>query len=76
MLPVILLSGMVFPIENMPEILQVISNIVPAKWYIIAVKDIMIKGLGLGSVLQEIGILSLMVVVLIGLSVKRFKIRL
>ena len=76
MLPVILLSGMVFPIENMPEILQVISNIVPAKWYIIAVKDIMIKGLGFGSVLQEIGVLALMVVVLVGLSVKRFKIRL
>ena len=76
MLPVMLLSGMVFPIENMPEILQVISNIVPAKWYIIAVKDIMIKGLGFGSVLQEIGVLTLMVVVLVGLSVKRFKIRL
>ena len=70
MLPVILLSGMVFPI------LQVISNIVPAKWYIIAVKDIMIKGLGFGSVLQEVGVLVLMAVVLIGLSVKRFKIRL
>lgn len=76
MLPVILLSGMVFPIENMPVILQVISNIVPAKWYIIAVKDIMIKGLGFGSVLQEVGVLVLMAVVLIGLSVKRFKIRL
>lgn len=76
MLPIILLSGMMFPIENMPVILQVISNIVPAKWYIIAVKDIMIKGLGLGSVLQEVGVLVLMVVVLIGLSVKRFKIRL
>lgn len=76
MLPVILLSGMVFPIENMPVILQVISNIVPAKWYIIAVKDIMIKGLGFGFVLQEVGVLVLMAVVLIGLSVKRFKIRL
>ena len=76
MLPVILLSGMVFPIENMPVILQVISNIVPAKWYIIAVKDIMIKGLGFGSVLQEVGVLVLMAVVLRGLSVKRFKIRL
>ena len=76
MLPVILLSGMVFPIENMPVIMQVISNIVPAKWYIIAVKDIMIKGLGFGSVLQEVGVLVLMAVVLIGLSVKRFKIRL
>ena len=73
MLPIILLSGMMFPIENMPVILQVISNIVPAKWYIIAVKDIMIKGLGFGSVLQEVGVLVLMAVVLIGLSVKRFK---
>lgn len=76
MLPVILLSGMVFPIENMPAILQWISNIVPAKWYIIAVKDVMIKGLGAEAVLKEIAILLLMVVVLIALSVKRFKIRL
>ena len=76
MLPIILLSGMMFPIENMPVVVQVISNIVPAKWYIIAVKDIMIKGLGFGSVLQEVGVLVLMAVVLIGLSVKRFKIRL
>lgn len=76
MLPVILLSGMVFPIENMPVILQVISNIVPAKWYIIAVKDVMIKGLGAGSILKEIGILSLMAVLLVVLSVKRFKTRL
>lgn len=76
MLPVILLSGMVFPIENMPEILQIVSNIVPAKWYIIAVKDIMIKGLSLGSVLPEIGILAGMALFLVALSVKRFKIRL
>lgn len=76
MLPVILLSGMVFPIENMPEVLQIVSNIVPAKWYIIAVKDIMIKGLSLGSVLPEIGILAGMALFLVALSVKRFKIRL
>ncbi len=76
MLPVILLSGMVFPIENMPVVLQWLSNIVPAKWYIIAVKDVMIKGLGIGSVLPEIAILTVMVVFLMLLSVKRFKIRL
>lgn len=76
MLPVMLLSGMVFPIENMPDILQWLSNIVPAKWYIIAVKDVMIKGLGAASIMKEIGILVLMVLVLILLSVKRFKIRL
>ena len=76
MLPVILLSGMVFPIENMPDILQWISNIVPAKWYIIAVKDIMIKGLSAGAIMKEMGILLFMVVFLVILSVKRFKIRL
>jgi len=76
MLPVMLLSGMIFPVENMPWILRTISDIVPAKWYIIAVKDVMIKGLGVEAVLQEIGILALMAVVLTVFSVKRFKIRL
>lgn len=76
MLPVMLLSGMMFPIENMPALLQWVSNIVPAKWYIIAVKDVMIKGLPASEILREIGILVLMAVVLIALSVKRFKIRL
>ena len=76
MLPIMLLSGMMFPIENMPDILQWFSHIVPAKWYIIAVKDVMIKGLPAVSILKEIGILSFMAGVLVFLSVKRFKIRL
>lgn len=76
MLPVMLLSGMLFPIENMPLILQWISNIVPAKWYIIAVKDVMIKGLGAAAIWKEAAILLLMAVVLVACSVKRFKIRL
>ena len=76
MLPIMLLSGMMFPVENMPAFLRWLSNIVPAKWYIIAVKNVMIKGLPLVAVLKEIGILALMAVVLIALSVKRFNIRL
>ena len=76
MLPIMLLSGMMFPIENMPDILRWFSHIVPAKWYIIAVKDVMIKGLPAVSILKEIGIMSFMAVVLVFLSVKRFKIRL
>ncbi|MDH6305844.1 ABC-2 type transport system permease protein [Parabacteroides sp. PF5-5] len=76
MLPVMLLSGMIFPIENMPWILQILSNIVPAKWYIIAVKDVMIKGLGLEAILPEVGILLFMALFIIIVSVKRFKIRL
>lgn len=76
MLPVILLSGMVFPVENMPWILRLLSNIVPAKWYIIAVKDVMIKGLGVVAIWKEICILMTMALLLVALSVKRFKIRL
>jgi len=76
MIPVMLLSGMIFPIENMPLPLQWVSDLIPAKWYIIAVKSIMIKGLGIASVLKEVGILCLMSVVLVGISLKKFKIRL
>jgi ABC-2 type transport system permease protein len=76
MLPAMLLSGMIFPVENMPWILRILSDIVPAKWYIIAVKDVMIKGLGAAAVWKEISILLFMILFLIALSVKRFKIRL
>lgn len=76
MIPVMLLSGMIFPIENMPVALQWVSDIVPAKWYISAVKAIMIKGLGISSVLKEVSILCLMALVFIGISWRKFKIRL
>ena len=76
MLPVILLSGMVFPIANMPVPFQVASNIVPARWYIVAVKDVMIKGLGISDIWREMLILSGMAAVLVVVSISRFKIRL
>ncbi len=76
MFPVMMLSGMIFPIENMPEVLQWISNIVPARWYIPAMRKIMVEGLGFSYIYKELTILSLMAVALIFISVKRFKIRL
>jgi len=76
MIPVMLLSGMIFPVENMPIALQWLSDLVPAKWYISAVKTIMIKGLGITSVLKEVGVLSFMSLVLVGISLKKFKVRL
>lgn len=76
MMPVVMLSGLMFPIENMPVVLQAIAQIIPAKWYIEAIRDIMIKGLGLVDVLKEISVLSFMAVVLIAASLKKFKIRL
>lgn len=75
-LPTLLFSGFMFPVENMPIPLQVISNIVPAKWFYIIVKAVMIKGLGIGAVWKETLILLGMTSVLLGISIKNFKIRL
>jgi ABC-2 type transport system permease protein len=76
MLPVILLSGFIFPITSMPLPLQIISNIIPAKWFIIIIKAIMLKGVGLQFVWKETLILIGMAVFFIGVSVKKYKIRL
>jgi ABC-2 type transport system permease protein len=75
-LPTLLFSGFLFPIENMPWPLQVLSNIVPSKWFYIIVKDIMIKGLGFGAVWKETMILIGMTSALLGISIYKFKIRL
>ena len=76
MLPVILLSGFIFPISSMPIPLQIISNIIPAKWFIIIIKGIMLKGVGLQYVWKETLILVGMTVFFLALSVKKYKIRL
>ena len=76
MLPTILLSGFIFPIANMPLPLRVISNIIPAKWFLIIIKNIMLKGVGFGYVWKETLILLGMTLFFIGVSVKKFKIRL
>ena len=76
LLPTILRSGFIFPISSMPLPLQVISNIIPAKWFIIIVKGIMLKGIGIGFVLKETLILLLMTLLFVGVSVKKYKIRL
>ncbi|GAB5557358.1 MAG: ABC transporter permease [Schleiferiaceae bacterium] len=76
MLPAVMLSGLMFPIESMPWPLQIIAQLVPAKWFIEAMRDIMIKGLGFWGVAKEIGVLALMGTALVALSLKRFKIRL
>ena len=75
-LPTLLFSGFMFPVENMPIALQVISNVVPAKWFYIIVKAVMIKGLGFGAVWKETLILIGMTVVLLAISIRNFKIRL
>ena len=76
MMPTMVLSGMIFPVESMPIVLQVISDIIPARWYIQAVRKLMIEGVTVVLVLKEIGILLLMAIVLITISIKKFKYRL
>ena len=76
LLPVMLLSGFIFPISSMPNILQIISNIIPATWYIIILKGIMLKGVGITLVWKETLILLGMTVFFIVLSIKKYKIRL
>ncbi len=75
-LPTILLSGFIFPIENMPLFLRLLTNIVPAKWFIIILKAIMLKGLGIAYFWREFLVLCGMIVFLLLLSIKKFKIRL
>lgn len=75
-LPTVMLSGFMFPIENMPLPLRTVSNIVPAKWYYIIVKSVMIKGVGLAAVWKETLILMGMMLFFLTMAIKRFKIRL
>lgn len=76
LLPTMMFSGFMFPLENMPVPLQIVANIVPSKWYYIAVKSIMIKGLGLSSIWKETLILFGMTIFLLFISIRKFKIRL
>lgn len=76
MLPTILLSGLIFPIQNMPIPLQIISNIVPARWYIASIRSVMIKGLDIAFIWQELLIMLGMLLLFVVVSVKRFKTRL
>ena len=76
LIPTMLFTGFMFPIENMPKPLQVVSNIVPSRWYYIIVKSIMIKGLGFTAIWKETLILLGMTVFLLTVSFKKFKIRL
>jgi len=76
LLPTILLSGFMIPTENMPEILQWISQIIPAKWFVIIIKNIMIKGTGIEYVWKETLVLCATATIFIVLSILNFRKRL
>ena len=76
LMPIVMLSGMLFPIESMPPVLQWISAIVPPRYYIEAMRKLMIMGVGIGEVMREVAILSGMTILLLAVSLLKFKTRL
>jgi ABC-2 type transport system permease protein len=76
MMPTMLLSGMIFPIESMPRVLQWLSTVVPARWYIEAVKKVMIQGVEVQFVASETAILAGMALVFVAIALRNFKTRL
>lgn len=72
LLPVIMLSGMIFPVENMPGVLQALSCVIPARWYIAAVRKLMIQALPFAAVWRECVILLVMTIGLIAVALRKF----
>ena len=76
LMPVVMLSGMLFPVESMPTILQWISAVVPPRYYIEAMRKLMIMGVGIEDVAREVAVLAGMTVVLLAIALKKFNVRL
>ncbi len=76
MLPNTLLSGLIFPISSMPRPLQIVTNIIPARWFIEVVRGIMLKGIGFDLLWHQLGVLTFMLVVLLALAIRKTDVRL
>jgi ABC-2 type transport system permease protein len=72
MLLTMMLSGLLFPIENLPLPLRLLSNIIPARWFIAAARNVMIKGTDISAIAKELIVLSGMALFLLIVSVKKF----
>ena len=75
-MPSTMLCGMIYPIESMPTVIQYISTIVPTRWYVSAIKKVMIMGVGVNMIYEELIIMLGMTLLFLGIALKKFKIRL
>jgi ABC-2 type transport system permease protein len=73
MLPTFVLSGFIFPIEGMPKVIQILTNVTPAKFYIIILRSIMLKGVGIEAIWKQIGSLIIFSSVFLGIATLRTK---
>jgi len=76
LMPVVMLSGMIFPVESMPQVLQWLAALVPPRYYIEAMRKLMIMGVGFDAVAHEVAVMAGMTVVLLTVALLKFKQRL
>lgn len=76
LMPVVMLSGMLFPVESMPQVLQWLAAVVPPRYYIETMRKLMIMGVGIGEVAREVAVLAGMTVVLLAIALNKFNVRL
>ena len=76
LMPVVMLSGMIFPVESMPQVLQWLAAVVPPRYYISAMRKLMIMGVGIENLVHEVTVLVGMTVVVLAIALKKFDVRL
>jgi ABC-2 type transport system permease protein len=76
LMPVVMLSGMLFPVESMPVILRYISAVIPPRYYIQAMRKLMIMGVSIEDVAYEVSVLAGMTILLLTIALKKFNVRL
>ena len=76
LIPVVMLSGMLFPVESMPRVLQWLAAVIPPRYYIQAMRKLMIMGVGIADVMQEVVILFVMTAFFLTIALKKFNVRL
>ena len=74
LMPVVMLSGMLFPVESMPIVLQWVSAVVPPRYYISAMRKLMIMGVGIGEVFTEVVVLIAFTAFFLTIALKKFKV--
>jgi len=73
LLPSVMLSGFIFALKNMPLVLQIISNVIAAKYFVTIIRGIMLKGAGLDTLAIHGGALVVLMLILLTIAMKRFK---
>jgi ABC-2 type transport system permease protein len=76
MLPSIFLSGFFFPLEAMPKALQLVSALIPLRYYLVIIRSLLLKGVGVSALWNEIAALAIFAIVIMGAAARRFRKRL